>query len=181
MSQDSASPSGKRSLLTLLKALAFVSTIVLLEIVAASMILPSAEDVEKVGVKLASDASSDKAGEGTDGATPRVVAENTREVSLGSYHVLTYDPNTGTSVNIDFDLFGTVLANEESAFTEMFLVNQNRISEQVTVTMRGMEITDFTDADLDVIKRKLLDKANRALGKPLLRQIVIPKFSFIER
>ena len=168
-------------LFTLVKAVAFVSVVVLVEIVGASMLIPSAKDVQAIGAQLASaDAAGDVAVADERQVDSTLLAD-TREVALGSYHVLTFDPQSGSSVNIDFDLFGTVLANEESEFFRLYELNQNRISEQVTVTMRGLEVTDFTDADLDLIKRKLLEKTNRALGKPLLHSTVIPKFSFIER
>lgn len=171
-------PAKRGGLFTILKAAAFVSVIVLVEVVAASMMLPSAKQVETIGMQLASDGENEA---GEERRVESTILEDTREVSLGSYHVLTFDPQTGSSVNIDFELFGTVLADEESEFFRLYELNQNRISEQVTVTMRGLEVTDFTDADLDLIKRKLLEKTNRALGKPLLHSTVIPKFSFIER
>ncbi|MCA9234584.1 MAG: hypothetical protein KDA44_03905 [Planctomycetales bacterium] len=168
-------------LFTLVKAVAFVSVVVLVEIVGASMLIPSAKDVQAIGAQLASAGAAGDVAAVDERQVDSTLLADTREVALGSYHVLTFDPQSGSSVNIDFDLFGTVLANEESEFFRLYELNQNRISEQVTVTMRGLEVTDFTDADLDLIKRKLLEKTNRALGKPLLHSAVIPKFSFIER
>jgi len=108
-------------------------------------------------------------------------SEDTLEVNLGSYHVLVYEPDSGSSLNIDFELYGTVLAEEESEFYQLFAVNQHRIEEQVVITMRGTELTDLTAAELGLIKRKILEKTNRALGKPLLREVLFPKFSFTER
>ncbi|MAT72586.1 MAG: hypothetical protein CMJ58_24070 [Planctomycetaceae bacterium] len=171
-------PAKRGGLFTLIKAVAFVSIVVLVEVVAASMLLPSTDEVKTVGAQLA---GADEGAAAEDAPIESTILEDTREVSLGSYHVLTFDPQTNSSVNIDFELFGTVLADDEGEFIRLYELNQNRISEQVTVTMRGLEVTDFTDADLDLIKRKLLEKTNRALGKPLLHSTVIPKFSFIER
>jgi len=34
---------------------------------------------------------------------------------------------------------------------------------------------------LGLIKRKILEKSNRTLGKPLLQEILIPDFSFVEQ
>ena len=43
------------------------------------------------------------------------------------------------------------------------------------------QTTDLTDAGLGLIKRKILEKTNRALGKPLLQTVVFSDFSFVEQ
>ena len=55
------------------------------------------------------------------------------------------------------------------------------LKEQVTIAIRGMQATDFTDPGLGLIKRIILEKTNRALGEPLVREAVFSEFSFIER
>ena len=42
-------------------------------------------------------------------------------------------------------------------------------------------MTDLTDAGLGLIKRMILEKSNRALGKPLLHEAIFSRFSFEER
>jgi flagellar FliL protein len=59
--------------------------------------------------------------------------------------------------------------------------NQHRFREQVIVTVRSSEITDLTDAGLGLVKRKIMDKTNRMLGKQLLQTIIFSDFSFIEQ
>ncbi len=175
----------KSGMMTLVKGLAILSVVVVVEIVAASALLPSAEETAAIGEKLAlADAGlhETQAEQESPAEAPQTDPSlNTLEVNLGAYHVLTYEPNSGSSLNIDFELYGTVLAEEESEFYQLFTVNQHRIEEQVVITMRGMELTDLTAAELGLIKRKILEKTNRALGKPLLREVIFPKFSFLER
>jgi flagellar FliL protein len=84
-------------------------------------------------------------------------------------------------MSIDFELFGVVLAADEAEFTERFGLHAKRLNEQVTIAIRGMESTDFTDPGLGLIKRVVLEKVNRALGKPLVREAVFSEFAFIER
>jgi flagellar FliL protein len=175
----------KTGLMTLVKGVAVLSVVVAVEIVAASILIPNAEETAAIGEKLAQ-ADVDQQEAQVDSDTPAEASQtdpslDTLEVNLGSYHVLTYEPNSGSSLNIDFELYGTVLAEEESEFYQLFAVNQHRIEEQVVITMRGMELTDLTAAELGLIKRKILEKTNRALGKPLLREVLFPKFSFLER
>lgn len=173
----------KPGLMTLIKAIAFISVIVLIEVAAASMMIPSADETKQIAEKLAAaDAAKDQGHGEAEGHDAHGGAhQEMREVSLGSFHVLTYNPDTGSSLNVDFELYGTVLAEEEPEFFHLYEANQIRIREQILVTIRGTEVTDLTEAGLGLIKRKILEKTNRALGKPLLQEAIFSKFSFIER
>lgn len=191
-----APPEKKKSgVMTLVKAVAFVSLIVLLEMGAAAMLLPSAEETREVGQQLAkaqhekdSDAHGEEHGEehaeehGEEhGDAHGGAAHDTHEVTLGTYHIVSFNPKTGTSLSIDFDLFGVVLAEEEAEFSHLYTAHEKRISEQITIAVRGMESADLTDPGLGLIKRIILEKTNRALGKPLVREAIISQFSFMER
>jgi flagellar FliL protein len=174
-------------MMTLIKAVAFVSIIVLLQITAASMIIPSAEETTEIANELAnadlqeeSDADSSEENAGKEEDLLLATQEMT-EVPLGTYHVLSYNPDSGSKTNVDFKLFATVLADEEGEFFDLFTANEQRIREQVLVTLRGTEIADLTDPTLGLIKRKVLEKTNRALGKPLLHEAIFSDFSFEER
>ncbi len=176
----------KPGIMTAVKAVAFISVIVLLEVAGASMLLTSASETAEIAEKLAAaDAAQDVEQDGLasgDGSKADLLAlQDMREVSLGSYHVLTYNPDTGSSLNVDFELYGTVLEEEEGDFFQLYEANQIRIREQILVTIRGTAVTDLTEAGLGLIKRKILEKTNRALGKPLLHEAIFSKFSFIER
>ena len=171
---------------TIIKALAFISVIVLLQVAAASIIVPSASETADTAEKLAAAEAAREVQQDGDSADESLRAEvlalrDMREVSLGSYHVLTYNPDSGSSLNVDFELYGTVLEEEEGDFFQLYEANQIRIREQILVTIRSTAVTDLTEAGLGLIKRKILEKTNRALGKPLLHEAVFSKFSFIER
>jgi hypothetical protein len=179
-------------IMTLVKALAAISVLVLLQLVGVSMLIPSAEETTKIAEKLA---SADAAHEAEEEGAPAVAhdehaegeehgepgAHDVHEVKLGSYHVVTFNTDTGTSLNIDFELYGTVLAKEEEEFTQLFEANKVRLREQILVTVRGTDVTDLSDPDLGLLKRLILEKTNRTLGKPLLNEAIFSKFSFIER
>ncbi|MCH2596190.1 MAG: hypothetical protein MKZ95_10350 [Pirellulales bacterium] len=178
------SPDKKPGMMTLVKALAFVSVIVLLEVAAASMIIPTAEETTEIAETLAeADTTQDPeaAGETAESEDESILLSEMTEVELGMFHVLTYNPETGSRLNVDLELFGTVLADEESEFYPLFEANQRRIREQILITIRSAEVTDLSDAGLGLIKRKILEKTNRALGKPLLHEAIFSKFSFEER
>jgi flagellar basal body-associated protein FliL len=47
--------------------------------------------------------------------------------------------------------------------------------------VRGSEIEDLTDAGLGLIKRRILERTNKALGKPLIKNVIFSEFSFVEQ
>ena len=171
---------------TLIKAVAFVSVIVLLQITAASMIIPSADETAKIAEELATTDSQKTEETGSeespaDKEIALLAAGEMVEVSLGAYHVLSTNLATGSRTNVSFELFATVMKNEENDFLDLFQASEQRIREQITVTVRGSDMTDLTDPTLGLIKRRILEKTNRALGKPLLREAIFSSFSFEER
>ncbi len=182
-----AAPRKRSGVMSMVKALAYVSVIVLIQVAAAMALLPTSEETRRIGEALAQsnrgtgettaeDAESERAGD--DGEPPLA---DSHEVSLGTYHVVAFNRSTGASLNVDFELFGVVLAAEEPEFTERYLLHEKRLNEQVTIAIRGMQSSDFTDPGLGLIKRIILEKVNRALGKTLVREAVFSEFSFVER
>jgi flagellar FliL protein len=156
---------------------------VVVEIVAASMLVPTAQETERLGQQFVAAAEGKTAdvehGEHEDpehGSHSEV-----REVELGVFNITRYNPKTSTTMSIDFELYGIVLADELTEFQHLFENSQARIREQVIMTLHGAESTDLTDAGLGLIKRRILEKTNRALGQPLLEEVLFSKFNFVER
>jgi hypothetical protein len=182
---ESAKPRG-RGLFRIIKAVAFVSVIVVVEVVVASMIAPTAQETEKLAHDLAAAAAGEAAADhgehsehaGEDGHGD---AHDLREVELGSFNVTRFNPASNTTLAIDFELFGTVLADEVTHFEHQFENSKARIREQVTMTLHGAESSNLTDAGLGLIKRQILEKTNRALGEPLIKEVLFSKFNFVER
>jgi hypothetical protein len=108
-------------------------------------------------------------------------AHDLREVELGTYNVTRFNPATNTTLAIDFELFGTVLAEDATDFEHHFENSKARIREQVTMTLHGAQSADLTDSGLGLIKRQILEKTNRALGEPMLKEVLFSKFNFVER
>jgi flagellar FliL protein len=191
--QSSEAPAKKGpGVMSLVKALAIVLVIVLAQVGAAAMLLPSPDETREVGRKFVGadhgkeqahheDAHADDGHHEGDAHGTGGHGETSREVNLGAYHIVSFNPKTGQSLSVDFELFGTVLAEEEAEFAHLYAAHEKRISEQITIAVRGLQASDFTDPGLGLIKRIILEKTNRALGKPLVREAVISQFSFIER
>lgn len=180
---------GKKSIgmIGLLKAVAFISAIVLVEVVAASMLIPSGLDTEATAHKLVAAEHGETVSEEHHGEhkaashSMPVDHKDAIEVELGRYNVTRYNPVNDTTLIVDFELFGVVLAEEQSEFTHQFEKNKVRLREQVIMTLGGADTTDLTDAELGLLKRRILEKTNRALGKPMVQEVLFSKFNFVER
>jgi len=180
---DEQAPKQNRGgLFKLVKAIAFVSVVVLVEIVAAAMLAPSAQETERLAHQFVAATEGETAHVAeVDHTQKRGHAEDVREVELGIYNITRYNPKTGTTMAIDFELFATVLADEVAEFEHLFEHNQARIREQVIMTLHSAESTDLTDAGLGLIKRRILEKTNRTLAHPLVVEVLFSKFNFVER
>jgi flagellar FliL protein len=161
-----------------IKIVLFVALVIAVECAVAYWYLPQTAET----AALAGSAVENK---GESKTTPKKEAEkepNSQvEVDLGEFNVTAYQPASNTTLRIDFHLYGTVVAAEQKEFMTRLEENLHRFREQVIVTVRSSEITDLTDAGLGLVKRKIMDKTNRMLGKQLLQTIIFSDFSFIEQ
>lgn len=170
-------------MLAFAKPIAMVAVVVLVECVAAAMLLPSVADTRQLGNELAAARAGGSKDEpfASESTSLRISGKDLREVHLGAYHIAVFQPKSSTTLRIDLDLYGTVLADDVSEFEKLYPLHEHRLSEQVHSTFRAAQITDLTDAGLGLIKRQILEKSNRTLGKPLLVDVVFSKFSFLEQ
>jgi flagellar FliL protein len=153
-----------------------IGGVVALEGLAAWMLFPSAP------APVAENAVDDH-GEALAAADPLAPAEShepRREVDLGEFSVTSFQPVSGSTLSINFHLYGAVLAADDHEFHERFEEHRHRFRESVIVIVRSSDLADLTDAGLGLIKRKVLEKTNRALGKPLLKDVVFSEFSLVE-
>jgi len=163
-----------------LKFLAFGMVVVAAECLAAYLFLPTAPDASAMAPLPPQVDPSGELVFAADEETPEIPEELT-EVDLGEFAVTSYQPIAGTSLRIDFHLFGTVAAKDQEEFEAAIEGNLHRIRDQIIVIVRSSELEDVTDAGLGLIKRKILEKTNRSLGKPFLQAVVFSDFSFIEQ
>lgn len=180
---DSNDQSKKSSaLMGLIKAIAIISVLVVVEMVAAAMMVPSAEETEMLARELVKAASGEEA----------VLSEESEETALSpdekmvesvllSDSITRFNPETDATLNVQFTVYGVVLEEESSLFTEHFEANKSRIHEQIMLTIHGASTADLANPGSGLIKRQILEKTNRTLGRPLLREVGFTKLNFIER
>jgi flagellar FliL protein len=178
---EPAKPPGS-AVVRLLLAGTFLALIVGVECAVAYYVFPTAEDVAML-------AQAQQAVKGDIlPATAAVPDEKElldikerHEIGLGEFGVTSYQPLSNTTLRIDFQLYGVVLAEDTDLLMKLLEENKHRYREQVLVIMRSAEMTDLTDAGLGLIKRKILEKTNRVLGRAILEEVIFSDFSFVEQ
>ena len=126
------------------------------------------------------EAPEKEAGKAGEHGETGVVGEE-QEIDMGEYSLTAFQPASNTTLLINFHLYGTIAGEDEHFFAANYEANKHRIRDQVLTTIRSAEIADLTDPGLGLIKRQILEKTNRALGKPILQGIVFSDFVAVEQ
>lgn len=175
-----------------LAALGVVMVVVMVECLSAYLFLPSAAQTAEMAAATPSapkEAASEEHGEKTEGKAEKngkhgkteKAGPDHIEVDLGEYSVTAAHPTANTTLQITFHLYGTIAALDEEEFNELRKECEHRFREQVLVSIRSAKISDLTDAGLGLLKRTILEKTNRVLGKPILQAVIFSDFVFIEQ
>ncbi len=179
--QSDTAPAARPSLPGRLKVIGFVAAVVAVECLVAYLFLPGPGETAALAGALMATPVEDPQMPGESDQSGRSPVVEEVEVDLDSFTVTSYQAATNTTLRIDFHLFATVAVGDQQEFLDWLQANRHRFRDQVIVTVRASELCDLTDAGLGLIKRKVLDKTNRAIGKPLLRSVIFSDFSFIEQ
>jgi len=172
----------KSSVLGKIKIVLFVLAVIAAECTLAYLYLPSASETAALaGAAMGMRPQAEAAVAPERNEEHESQLADQVEVDLGSYTVTSFQPVSSTTLHITFHLYGTVKAQDAKEFAKRMEENQHRLREQVIVTVRSANITDLTDAGLGLVKRTILDKTNRILGKPYLQTVIFSEFSFIEQ
>jgi len=141
--------------------------------VAAFMLMPSVEQ----SAKAAQEALAAKPPEPETNAHD---AELT-EVDLEPFKITSFQPASSITLRVEFHLFGMVPADKAEAFKPLYEAKKNRVRDNVNGIIRSAEMNDLTDPGLGLIKRKILETTNKALGKPMLEGVMFSEFTFLEQ
>ncbi len=107
--------------------------------------------------------------------------EDTIEIDLGDHRITLSQPQRNTTLQINFHLHAIVGKERQEEMTEALEKHRNAVAEQVLVIIRSADLNELHEPGLGLIKRKILDKVNRILGKPLVTELLVTQFSFLEQ
>lgn len=158
---------------------AFMTIVIVIECAVAWFLIPSQQKIEEIAETKVVEKIKEQADK--DDPANAHSEEGMAEVDLGQFGVTAFQPASNTTLRIDFHLYATIPVSEQQHFDEVYASTQHRVREQVIVTIRNSEIADLTDPGLGLIKRKILEKTNRLLGKGYLQNVVFSDFSFVEQ
>ncbi|MGD9635874.1 MAG: flagellar basal body-associated FliL family protein [Pirellulales bacterium] len=181
---EEAAPRKSSPVMSIIKAVAFVSILVIVQVVGAAMFIPSGEETAELAKQYVAAKQGEADGESTHAADERNEhdsGEETAEVELGTFNITHFNPASNTTLSIDFELYGSVLAADEAELQHLLEKNKVRVREQVIMTLHAAGSKELSDSGLGLIKRQILEKTNRALGHPMLREVLFSKFNFVER
>lgn len=176
---DEAGAKKSGGMLGKLMVAGFMAGVVGIECAVAYFLIPSPEQVVDMAERRLQDRLPDalntEDGDGEGESKPTV------EKELGEYSVTVRQPNSSTSLRVDFTLFGTVAEENDAEFTELYDRHVQRFRDQIVYEIRNSEPADLEDPALGLIKRRILEKSTELLGEPLLEAVFIPDFSYIEQ
>jgi hypothetical protein len=158
----------------------FMGGVIAVECLLAYLFIPSPDEVaalaeENMTKKLpASLATHEMSAEQEE-------TKNAVEIPLGDYNLTIPQRNSNTALRADFTLAGTVLASDESTFAHLMEKHPARFREAVLYEFRNSEREDLDEPELGLIKRRILERSNKLFGKPILKTLMIPDFSYIEQ
>jgi len=152
-----------------------IAAVVAVECLLAYFLIPSAADMQPSSVDVTVEETEDAETAADESAATEV------EVDLGDFAITSLQRGTNTTLRIDFQLIGIVHQDDEAELTELYGRCENRMRDKVIVTIRSSEIEDLSDAGLALIKRRILERTNAALGKPIVRRVIFSRFSLIEQ
>ena len=202
-----AAEATEKKTLSKAKIAIIVGAIVLSQCVLAYLYLPGSDSTAKGETKkeVAAAHAADKPDKeaASDGRADQ------REVDLGKFSLTAFDPNSNTTLLIDFHLFGTVAADHDdkdgkgggehgghgghggkaaegaeednSTFGKLFKKNKYRFRDQVIVIIRNAQMSDLADPGLGLIKRQILAKTNSLLGEPLMKEVLFSDFAVVQQ
>jgi hypothetical protein len=161
-----------------LKIPLFITAVIVVECGVAIWLFPPAADSSALAEPVSQALPEAAPPEETESEKESVAQS---EVDLGAFSVTSFQPSSNSTLRIDFHLYGIVNTPEKEVFLTLLEENQHRFRDQIIITIRSAEIADLSDAGLGLLKRKILEKTNRILGKPLLRSVIFSEFLFIEQ
>ena len=157
----------------------FMGSVVIVECLLAYFLIPTADQVAALAEHNLQKKLPTSLIDGHD--EHHEDAAKSEEIDLGEYSITITQPNSPTAIRVDFHLVGTVLTEERKDVQAAFDDHVHRFRDMVISEIRHLENADLADPGLGLIKRRILEKSNTLFGKPILKSVVFPDFSYIEQ
>lgn len=153
-----------------------VGAVVLIESVVAYMMTPD-PDAIAAQVRNEFKVASQEGKEDADLTEDEDVGPLT-EVELGQFDVAIHDASADATYHVSCNVAATIAESDMEDFNELLENNQHRLRERIMIEFRSATAAELNAAGLDLIKRRILEKSNSLLGKPLVRKVMFPDYNY---
>jgi hypothetical protein len=159
----------------------FMGAVIVTEMIAFYCLFPDADKVaslaeEKIAKKLATKVVDGDEDEGKGKGDKKLI-----EVDVGRFDISVHHAAANMTIRVSFELFGTVRDDDKLEFQSLKDASLNRLRDKIIFEIRNAESSDITDPGLGLIKRRILEKSNSVLGKPLLKSVMFSNFTYAEQ
>lgn len=159
---------------------AIIGVIVLVQAVAVYFLLPNPEVIaDRVRDEVKRELDSGK--EATKDVAEVTQPTEQAEVELGTFNLAIHQPSSNTTLNLTCRVMGTIDKAQQPEFTTLMDNNENRLRERIIIEFRSAELDELTDPGLGLLKRRILEKSNQLLGKPLLKSVMFPEYNYYQQ
>lgn len=180
--------SPKPSMIGRVNVLLILGAIIGIECIIAYLVMPTPDDVTpSVAAEEGEETDPMMEEPGPDDAdfapdVPGTPQENQVEVQVGDDFRLNFPrARANTNIRVSFQLFAVINEEDEVEFNELYEARKNRIRGDIDTIIRNSDMEDLSDPFLGLIKRKILERVNRRLGKRMVEQVEILGYSFTEQ
>ncbi len=112
---------------------------------------------------------------------PTDVPEHVVEVRIDDFKCANTQANPGGPIYVTFDLVVTVPTKQEENFRRAAtVVHKFRLQQAVDGIIRSSSLDHLGDAELSVIKRKILNEIQKLLSVSYVNEVIISNFSLVE-
>lgn len=174
-SEDKAKASGGGMMGKMIAAVV-IALVVVIESVVAFMVTPDPQQIaEEIRSEIASEYET---------ATPDadlLVAEDGKplmEVELGQFNVAIHDAAADSTYHVNCTVVASIAEEDQSEFNDLLKNNQHRLRERIMIEFRSASPSDLNEAGLGLIKRRISEKSNALLGKPLIKKVIFPEYNY---
>jgi hypothetical protein len=155
----------------------FVSAVIVVETGVFFFLVPSGEDVAALAESRLIEAAEAKGLAKTD-----VKEEEHKivEFDLGSYGISFVPANSDRLHRIEFRLFGTLHAKDQSRLESLYKEKEGRFRHRMMMEIRGATLDELNENQLGLIQRRILATSTELLGEAILLSVGFQDYQVLD-
>lgn len=141
---------------------------------AVLILAPSVASAQPGTASLKAKATEGTAAEGEKEDPPTIFG-----YEVGNFSIKDIRPAEGAKTRLSFTLHAAVLDDELPRFKKLAAARQARIRDQVITSIRLSEPTDYQEANLGHLRRRILLRLRRALPELKIEEMLVSEWHYV--